>query len=298
MTSHSSLTKDSLHSPSLKTNADLKTSNDEFLFADEHETYTDDGLATPSSDTSRGRVDNDNAIFEVDSASMPLGCEKDEQPAKPLVDGAADLATKELRASIVHVKSSQKLSGDASSFKPSRLRLGQSIPIKLKKTSESGRYVLEVNDPDLRDILRKGLQRESKNDSEKRGTHFRDLVFTKQFTAFDRQYGEGSLFRGFYTLFWMATFFMLLKIAAANWRNYGSIFGRHEILSMMFHRDVLLLGITDGVLCGSTVFCLLLQLAINAGYLTWNHHGWIVQHVSFISNFHIDIQSCSYEDFP
>ncbi|KAL2221437.1 MBOAT, membrane-bound O-acyltransferase family-domain-containing protein [Thermoascus aurantiacus ATCC 26904] len=51
----------------------------------------------------------------------------------------------------------------------------------------------------------------------------------------------------------------------------------NEILRLMFHKDVLVLGLTDGVLCGSTIFCLLLQRAIEKGYLSWNRSGWIIQ---------------------
>lgn len=150
----------------------------------------------------------------------------------------------------------------------------------LQETGEDGKYNLKANDPELREILRKGLQREAEAKSSKRTrTRFRDLVFTRQFTAFDRQNTTTSPFRGFFTLFWLATFLMLVKIAASNWKSYGSIFGRNEILTMMFHRDVLVLGLTDGIMCASTVFCLILQKAILADYLSWNKHGWLIQHV-------------------
>ena len=153
------------------------------------------------------------------------------------------------------------------------------VPIKLQKTSEKGRYILKADDPELRDVLRKGLQRAAEAKGVKKRTRFSDLVFTRQFTAFDRQNSESSPFHGFYTLFWLGTFLMLVKIAARNWQVYGSVFGRNEIMSMMFHRDVLVLGLTDGFMCASTVFCFLLQKTIAAGYLSWSKQGWIIQHV-------------------
>lgn len=157
-----------------------------------------------------------------------------------------------------------------------RLEGSQTSSFMLQETGEDG------NDPELREILRKGLQREAEaKSSKRRRTRFRDLVFTRQFTAFDRQNTVSSPFRGFYTLFWLATFLMLVKIAASNWKSYGSVFGRNEILTMMFHRDVLVLGLTDGIMCASTVFCLLLQKAILADYLNWNKHGWLIQNVSY-----------------
>lgn len=166
---------------------------------------------------------------------------------------------------------------------PALIRLEKSQPssFMLQETGEDGKYILKADDPELREILHKGLQREAEAKSSKRKrTRFRDLVFTRQFTAFDRQNTVSSPFRGFYTLFWLATFLMLVKIAASNWKSYGSVFGRNEILTMMFHRDVLVLGLTDGIMCASTVFCLLLQKAILAEYLSWNKHGWLIQNVS------------------
>lgn len=161
----------------------------------------------------------------------------------------------------------------------------QTSSFMLQETGEDGKYILKADDPELREILRKGLQREAEAKSSKRGrTLFRDLVFTRQFTAFDRQNTVSSPFRGFYTLFWLATFLMLVKIAASNWKSYGSVFGRNEILTMMFHRDVLVLGLTDGIMCTSTVFCLLLQKAILAEYLSWDKHGWLIQNVSYDIN--------------
>lgn len=162
-----------------------------------------------------------------------------------------------------------------------RLEKSQTSVFMLQETDEDGKYTLKADDPELREILHKGLQREAEAKSSRRKrTRFRDLVFTRQFTAFDRQNTVSSPFRGFYTLFWLATFLMLVKIAASNWKSYGSVFGRNEILTMMFHRDVLVLGLTDGIMCASTIFCLLLQKAILADYLSWNKHGWLIQHVS------------------
>lgn len=162
-----------------------------------------------------------------------------------------------------------------------RLEGSQTSSFMLQETGEDGKYILKADDPELREILHKGLQREAEAKSSKtRRTRFRDLVFTRQFTAFDRQNTVSSPFRGFYTLFWLATFLMLVKIAASNWKSYGSVFGRNEILTMMFHRDVFVLGLTDGIMCASTVFCLLLQKAILTDYLSWNKHGWLIQNVS------------------
>lgn len=164
-----------------------------------------------------------------------------------------------------------------------------SFPIKLKETGEKGRYILKADDPELGEILRKWLRGEADSKHAKRRTRFRDLVFTRQFSAFDRQNSEKSPFHGFYTLFWLSTFLMLVRITAMNWNVHGNVFGRNEILSLMFHREVLVLGLTDGFMCASTVFCLLLQKTISAGFLSWNRHGWIIQHVGH------DIHTCFWQ---
>ena len=157
----------------------------------------------------------------------------------------------------------------------------KSIPIKLEKTGTKGRYLLSADDPEIREILRRGIQRESEGQNNKRRSRFSDLVFTRQFTAFDRNNSASaaSPFHGFFTLFWLSIALMLMKLAASNWKTYGSIFGPNQILAMMFHRDVLVLGITDGLMCAGTAFCLILQKVIFAGYLSWDRSGWIIQNV-------------------
>jgi len=169
----------------------------------------------------------------------------------------------------------------------------QSVSIHLEKTDEGGRYLLTADDSRLREILRRGVECQSQGPNPKRPSRFSDLIFTRQLTAFDRQnpISASSPFHGFYTLFWLGTALLLLRVGANNWRTYGSVCGRHEIMTMMFHRDVALLGLTDGVMCASTLFCLILQRAITRGYLSWNKQGWIIQNVSII-------RQLSQERFP
>ena len=166
--------------------------------------------------------------------------------------------------------------------KPPRRR---SIPLKLQRTGSKGKYILSADDPEIREILRRGVQRETEGQTKKRRSRFSDLVFTRRFTTFDRQNPNhaSAPFHGFFTLFWLSTFLLLVKVAANNWKAYGSVFGPNQILAMMFHRDVIVLGLTDGVLCGSTVSCLILQKVISKGWLSWNQSGWIIQHVGNLS---------------
>jgi sterol O-acyltransferase len=110
------------------------------------------------------------------------------------------------------------------------------------------------------------------------------LEFTRQLSTFDRQNltFSSSEFHGFFVLFWMGVALMLLKVVANNWRIHGTIWGKNEIIRLMFANDVLVLGLTDLVLCWSTVFCLVVQRAVFKGYLRWSGSGWLIQNVGFI----------------
>lgn len=231
-----------------------------------------DGYATSRS---KEIHDNDYEELVTDPRNVLRGSIGGGLQSEPMLDRPQNMGLNRQYGSIHGTDSSHPSTDDLLSSSRGQLE----VPIKLQKTGEKGRYILKADDPELRDVLRKGLQRAAETKDVKKRTRFSDLVFTRQFTAFDRQNNESSPFRGFYTLFWLAIFLMLVKIAAQNWQVYGSIFGRNEILTMMFHRDVLVLGLTDGLICASTVVCLLLQKTIVAGYLSWNKQGWIIQNV-------------------
>lgn len=166
--------------------------------------------------------------------------------------------------------------------KSGRHRKRGSIQIRLEKTDRKGRYVLTADDPEIRDILRKGVEREELEASNKKPrTRFRDMVFTRQFTTFDRQNpaSSDSPFFGFFTLFWLGLFLMFLQVSLKNWREYGSILGDNEIMKMMFSHDVLVLALTDGVMCALCFEGYFFQLLVHKGYVNWSKGGWIVQNV-------------------
>jgi sterol O-acyltransferase len=158
----------------------------------------------------------------------------------------------------------------------------RSVQVILEETAKKGRYILTADDPQIREILQASIEREAEEMNGRKPTkRFRDLVFTKRFTTFDRQNpaGAGSPFHGFFTLFWLAMALLLIRIAAQNWRNYGSVFGGAELLQMMFDREVLAMGLLDGVMTLTTAFSLILQKLIANGYLTWGGSGWIIQNI-------------------
>lgn len=158
----------------------------------------------------------------------------------------------------------------------------RSIPVKLRETDQAGQYILRTEDAELlQQVLRDNLLLEKSDAPKKRPFLFRDLKFTRQRSAFDRQNPSfsSSQFHGFFTLFWLGVALMLVKVAANNFRAYGNPFGTTEIIELMFSRDVLVLGITDFILCWSTLFCLGLQQVIFRGYLRWSGLGWVIQNV-------------------
>lgn len=161
---------------------------------------------------------------------------------------------------------------------PSRRR---SIQVKLQKTERKGEYTLTADDPEISEILQKGIERERREAKDNNRTRLRDLVFTRQFTTFDRQNPASaeSPFFGFFTLFWLSMVLLFVQVSMHNWRAYGSILGSNQIMKMMFSHDVLVLGVTDGVMCAATVEAYFLSKLVQKGYINWAKQGWIIQNV-------------------
>jgi len=174
-----------------------------------------------------------------------------------------------------------------------------SLPTKLPKRDEKGKYVMVADDAELKEIVKLDVEIVRTNCSllgKDRSDHkqkkrvstprhrrsFNDLVFTRQFTAFDRQNLKSaeSPFHGFFNLFWLGTALFMIKIAAKNYAEYGNVLGTNEIFAMMTQRDLIVLGLSDGVMCGVTGFGWILQQMVVRGYINWNREGWIIQNVS------------------
>ena len=80
----------------------------------------------------------------------------------------------------------------------------KSVTVRLEKTGENGKYYLSSEDPELRSLLKNTFERAADGGIKRKRSKFSDVVFTRQFTAFDRQNVESakSPFHGFFTLFW------------------------------------------------------------------------------------------------
>ena len=165
---------------------------------------------------------------------------------------------------------------ETSRFAFSGARSSRTTPKQVEKGIED-----KYDDPEIEEILRRGAQRDVDGKDKRRRLRFNDLAFTQQFTVFDRQNPTRSTssFHGFFTMFWLGTFLMLVRVGASNWKIHGNIFGPNEILALMIRRDLAVLGLTDGVMCASTAFSLILQKVIVAGHLSWEKSGWIIQNV-------------------
>ncbi|THV64289.1 acyl-CoA/sterol acyltransferase [Aureobasidium pullulans] len=208
------------------------------------------------------------------SSGGPLG--NAQSVADPNTD--QDLSLKPSSSGVGHIRRNPD-SHDRQLSPDSRRK---SIQIRLEKTDRKGHYILTADDPDIRDILRKGMEREeASQDPSKRARSLRDLVFTRQFTTFDRQnpLSAESPFHGFFTLFWLAMVLMFLKVSAYNWKEHGSIFGGNEVFKIMFGHDVLVLGFTDAAMVFSSALGFLLQKTIVNNYISWNRSGWIIQNI-------------------
>lgn len=162
------------------------------------------------------------------------------------------------------------------------------FPLRMEEGLDEKRYFkleLDENDSELQQILQKKLRTGEVGvrigDKTARRPKFSDLIFTPRLTVFDRHNTEHSSFRGFWTLWWLGIFSLVVKIGIRNWNLHGSIMGGNEILNFMLKRDLIVLGLTDGVMCASTTFSLLLQRLILSGYLSWDRVGWLIQNVSF-----------------
>ncbi|KAK4574140.1 Sterol O-acyltransferase 2 (Sterol-ester synthase 2) [Recurvomyces mirabilis] len=157
-----------------------------------------------------------------------------------------------------------------------------SIQIRLEKTDRKGRYILTADDPEIREILRKGVEREQVEASGKKPRlRFRDLVFTRQFTTFDRrsQASSESPFFGFFTLFWLAMALLIAQSCLKNWREYGSVLGSNQIMKMMFSHDVYVLGLTDGAMTLGMFVTYFIQVFVKKGWVNWGRGGWILQNI-------------------
>ena len=242
---------------------------------------TQDGVASLDLDDALSRKSSSESVPTTGTLGTPnirsgYGSEEEDYDRqKPDVDAM-------MHAAPISTSASGLKREDTDSYEQRNSRR-KSIPIKLEKIDKRGRYMLKADDAEFAKLLKDGIERQKTGgaDAPAKRNAVRDLVFTRRFSTFDRQNPSNyeSPFFGFFTLFWLGMAGMLLQVAAKNWRAHGSILGQNEIFKLMFSKDLFVLGVTDGVLCGSTAFGLMLHKLIAKGWLTWGGSGYIIENL-------------------
>lgn len=125
-------------------------------------------------------------------------------------------------------------------------------------------------------VLRAYKESKEKAEGHRVFKQFRDVKFKPASTAFDRHNPErtGS-FHGFFALFWLGLAFLAVKTVLQHWRRTGHFF-RGE-LATMYRFNLLDLATADAVMVSSSVFVVLLQMAIFRLGLSWNKVGWLIE---------------------
>lgn len=107
------------------------------------------------------------------------------------------------------------------------------------RRSDSGVHIIPDDDKSIQAFLERSSQRVGDQQGQQTPSAFRHLVFTRQFTTFDRnnEQAVNSPFHGFYNLFWLGVALFIARIWAENWKAYGNPMGGNEIIKTMFSRD-------------------------------------------------------------
>ena len=207
-----------------------------------------------------------------------LKTSSDRQYTVPLILSDPAQANSETRISSRTTPPTASTSGsDEASVRPRRRK---SIPVVLQATENAGQYTINTEDSELRALLKQGFERSKAGIVQKKKSQFRDLVLKKQFTAFDRlNTGDLPSFHGFFTLFWIGVFLMILRVAANNWRHEGSILGKNEIVRLMLSKDLVLLGVVDCLMMSAGLISTGIQVLICRGWFEWSGIGWIIQNI-------------------
>lgn len=126
----------------------------------------------------------------------------DTSESKPVSKGSnTDLRSSGTTA-IPSDESSTEDAEETSGLLKDKSRRRKSIQVVIEDSGKKSKYSFTTNDPEFLEIMRTSRQREAEKNNGKPRNRPRDLVFTRQFTTFDRQNPSSqSPFHGFFTLF-------------------------------------------------------------------------------------------------
>jgi sterol O-acyltransferase len=117
--------------------------------------------------------------------------------------------------------------------------------------------------------------------SNRKGKKIRALVsFQPRESHFDRHKKSTGpdQFRGFYTLFWISLFILMLNTFYTSFDTTGQIISL--TFATLFSKDAIVLAISDGVLVASLFLCLPFVWVLKKGWcrywptLIWLQHAW------------------------
>ncbi|CEH15903.1 sterol o-acyltransferase [Ceraceosorus bombacis] len=117
--------------------------------------------------------------------------------------------------------------------------------------------------------------------NKKRGKKIRALVtFVPRESKFDRYNAEsaGDPFRGFYVLFWISLFLLMLDTFYTSWASTGQFISL--AFATLFSKDAGVLVLSDAALVGSTFICVPFAIMLKRGWfsywpsLIWLQHAW------------------------
>ena len=161
----------------------------------------EDGTASLQRDNLNLNDDIKESGFSKEASSV-----SSEQSVHGELDGLVPESAIESESAALRSTYSQdfKDPDDETGFEERRSRRRKSLTVRLEKTDQAGRYKLTAEDPELRSLLKQGFERSGDGGIKMKRSRFSDLVFTRQFTAFDRQNAQSasSPFHGFFSLFW------------------------------------------------------------------------------------------------
>ncbi|KAG9100905.1 hypothetical protein FRC06_003551 [Ceratobasidium sp. 370] len=101
------------------------------------------------------------------------------------------------------------------------------------------------------------------------------ISFTPRSSAFEASGSDP--FRGFYSLFWISMFLLLLRTYVNNFFQNG--YPLSLVFATLFTRDAVTLAISDAVLVCSTFICVPFVQAVQRGYIRYYYTGQILLHL-------------------
>jgi hypothetical protein len=104
------------------------------------------------------------------------------------------------------------------------------------------------------------------------------ISFTPRSSAFEASGSDP--FRGFYSLFWISMFLLLLRTYVNNFVQNG--YPLSMVFATLFTRDATTLALSDAVLVGSTFICVPFIHAIQKGYIRYYYTGQTILHIYHI----------------